>query len=121
MGEIRPANDADFARFYGGRQLNARMVGRGLWRRRLLAGFGGAIETADGEWLAFLEVPEGERKPSIYRHILQCMDEVKAHGAKVVKAWCDPEIPRSDALMKRLGFSPTDEEIDGKVVWRWVL
>jgi len=120
MADIRPADDIDFARFYGGVQVTSRWVGRALWRRRLLAGFGCVIETSDGEWMAFLEVPAAMRKPFIFRHILQVLAEVKASGARTIKATCDTAIPRAEALMLKLGFRPTDEISDGKVVWQWV-
>lgn len=120
MADIRPADDIDFARFYGGVQVTGQWIGRALWRRRLLAGFGCVIETAEGEWMAFLEVPADARKPGIYRHILEALSEVKKRGGRSIKATCDISIPRAEALMLKLGFKPTDEMLDGKVVWQWV-
>lgn len=120
MADIRPADDIDFARFYGGVQVTGQWIGRALWRRRLLAGFGCVIETAEGEWMAFLEVPAEARKPGIFRHILEVLAEARKRGARVIKATCDTSIPRAEALMLKLGFKPTDEILDGKVVWQWV-
>lgn len=120
MGDIRPADDVDFARFYGGVRVTGRWIGRALWRRRLVAGFGCIIETAEGEWMAFLEVPAADRKPHVFRHVLQVLNEAKGKGARVIKATCDTSIPRAEALMKKLGFEPTEETLDGKVVWAWV-
>lgn len=120
MADIRPADDIDFARFYGGVQVTGQWIGRGLWRRRLLAGFGCVIETGEGEWMAFLEVPAEARKPCIFRHILEVLAQAKTRGARVIKATCDTSIPRAEALMLKLGFKPTNETLDGKVVWQWV-
>lgn len=120
MTDIRPADDIDFARFYGGVQVTSQWIGKGIWRRRLLAGFGCVIEVAEGEWMAFLEVPAGERKPHIYRHILQALTDAKKRGARTIKATCDTSIPRAEALMRKLGFEPTQETLDGKVIWAWV-
>jgi hypothetical protein len=119
MAEIRDADDIDFARFYGGYQVTSRAICKGLWRRRLLAGFGGMIETGDGEWFAFLEVPSEERRPSLFRHVLKTFAEAKDKGAVVIKAACDTKIPRAEALMTKLGFKPTNEELDGKAIWEW--
>ena len=119
MSEIRDADAIDFARFYGGYEVTSRWVGKGLWRRRVLAGFGGLIETGEGEWFAFLEVPASERKPSLYRHIQGAFADAKEQGARVIRAACDSSVPRAEALMIRLGFEPTEEELDGKVIWEW--
>ena len=120
MADIRPADDIDFARFYGGVQVTAQWIGRAFWRRRLLAGFGCVIETAEGEWMAFLELPTEARKPFIFRHILKVMAEVKKRGARTIRATCDTSIPRAEALLVKLGFKPTEQTLDGKVVWQWV-
>lgn len=119
MAKIREADDLDFARFYGPMEIKSRWVGRAMWRGLAVVGFGGLIEISDGEWLAFLEVPKDERRPHVFRHVLASFAEAKAQGAKIIKAQCDMRIPRADALLARLGFKPTEEEIDGKVIWVW--
>lgn len=119
MAEIIQATEDHFARYYHGMQVTGRWVGRAMVKGRLVAGFGGLIETGDGEWLAFFEVPVHERKPSLLRHILAAFNEAKEHGAKVIKATCDTSIPRAEALMKHLGFEETDETIDEQKVWAW--
>jgi hypothetical protein len=121
MAKILPASDVDFARYYGGIEVTGRWVGRAMWRGRMIAGFGGLIETEVGEWVAFLEVPREERKPHIYRHALAAFADARQEGARVVKAWCDATIPGAEKLMKRLGFRPTEETMDDKVVWIWEL
>lgn len=119
MAEIVQATEDEFARFYHGMQVTGRWVGRAMRKGRLIAGFGGLIETKDGEWFAFFEVPAHERKPSLLRHIRAAFADAKGQGAKVIKATCDTSIPRAEALMKHLGFEPTEEQIDDKVVWAW--
>jgi RimJ/RimL family protein N-acetyltransferase len=121
MAEIGPADDIDFARYFQGMQVTTRWVGRAMRRGRLIAGFGGLLETNDGEWLAFLEVPAEERKPHVYRHVLAAFSEAKALGARRITAWCDTTIPGAEKLMKRLGFEKTDEIIEDKEVWAWGL
>lgn len=118
---IVPATDEEFSRFYGGMQVNGKWVGRAVKRGRLVSAFGGLIEATEAEWVAFLDVPSHERRPSLYRHIRAAFDEAKRQGAKVIKATCDTSIPRAEALMKHLGFEPTEEMFEDKVVWRWQL
>lgn len=118
---IVPATDEEFSRFYGGMQVNGKWIGRAIKRGRLVSAFGGLIETTEGEWMAFLDVPSHERRPSLYRHIRAAFDEAKRQGAKVIKATCDMSIPRAEALMTHLGFEPTEEMFEDKVVWRWQL
>lgn len=115
--EIVPATDDDIARFYGGIEFTGKWFAKAMRRGSLVSGFGGMIETEDGVWFAFLEVPAHERKPILYRHIRDAFDRVKGQGAKVIKATCDTTIPNAEKLMVRLGFRPTDEELNGKVVW----
>lgn len=117
MSEIRDADDVDFARFFGCVQVTSRWVGKGLWRRRVLAAFGCLIEMQDGVWMGFLDLPVAARRPSVYRHIRQVMDKAREQGATIIKAGCDTSIPRAQELMERLGFEPTDEEFEGKTVW----
>lgn len=119
MAKITPATDIDFARYYGGVEVTGRWVGRAMWRGRMIAGFGGLIETDTGEWFAFLEVPREERKPHVFRHVLAAITEAKEQGAKIIKATCDTSIPRAEELMKHLGFEPTEEIVNNKVVWKW--
>lgn len=117
MGDVVRATDDEFARFYGCMQVTGKWVGRAIKRGRLVAAFGGMIEVSDGEWVAFLEVPQHERRPSLFRHILAVFDEARASGATVIKATCDMRIPRAEALMLKLGFEQTQEEHDGRAVW----
>lgn len=117
MAEVERATDEDFARYFGGQQVTGRWVGRAMKRGRLVAGFGGLIEIDDAEWLAFFEVPDEERKPSLLRHIKAAFAEAKEQGARVIKATCDTRIDRAEALMRHLGFEPTEEQHDGRAVW----
>ena len=120
MPTIQMATDDDVARFYGGIQFNTRWVAKSMRKGRLVAGMGGLLEVEPGLWIGFLEVPEGERRPSIYRHVIEMLAAAKEAGAVKIKTWCDHSIPRAEAMMVKLGFSPTDETIDDKVVWAWV-
>lgn len=116
---VSPATDDDIARFYGGIQFNAPWVAKAMHKGRLVAGIGGLIEIEPGTWIGFLEVPAHERTPSLYRHVIEVLDQAKQAGAVCIKTWCDDRIPRAEAMMRKLGFVPTDETIDNKVVWAW--
>ncbi|MGV2099055.1 hypothetical protein [Rhizobium sp. 21-4511-3d] len=116
-GEIVTATEDDIARFYGAIEFQSQWAARVLRKGSFVAGFGGLIEIEDGTWFAFFEVPAHLRKPSVYRHIVSAFNEAKAKGARIVKAHCNSAIPRAKELMERLGFEPTDEMINGKVVW----
>lgn len=116
-GEILPATEDDIARFYGAIEFHSQWAARALRKGSLVAGVGGLLEIENGVWFAFFEVPAHERRPSVYRHILAAFNEAKEKGARTVKAHCSTGIPRAKELMERLGFTPTDEMINGKVVW----
>lgn len=115
--EIVPADDVLLAAFYGGYGIKGRWIGRAAKRGRLIAAFGGVIETKPGEWIAFLDVPTHLRKPILVRHMVRGMEEAKALGAKVFKTTCNTDIPRAEALLRHFGFEPTDEMHDGRRVW----
>lgn len=116
MADIRPASEDDLVRFYGC-TITSQWLGQAMWRGRIIAGFGGMFEAESGSWWAFLEVPANERKPFLYRRILAVFKQAQEQGCHTVRALCDPSVPRADALMTRLGFSRTDETIDGRAVW----
>ena len=115
--EICPATEDDIARFYGAVEIQSQWAARVLRKGSFDAGFGGLLEIETGVWFAFFEVPAHLRKPSVYRHIVSAFNVAKAKGAHTVKAHCNTDIPRAKELMQRLGFTPTDEAINGKVVW----
>jgi hypothetical protein len=113
------ATEDDVHRFYG-IEFGAGWHGRVMRKGRLVAAFGGALESAEpGVWFGFLEVPKHLRRPVLLRHALSVLKEAKASGATIIRAACDESIPRAREFMERLGFSPTDETIDGKKVWEW--
>lgn len=112
---IEPASEDDFARFYHGIVPTGQWTGRIVRKGRLIAGFGGAMEVANGVWFAFLDIPTHVRTPVVYRHIRHAIAGIGA-GAEI-RAVCDVGIPRAKEMLERLGFEPTDEEIDGKAVW----
>lgn len=117
--EVRPATDEDLARFYGGITFTSPWTGRAIRRGRLIAGFGGAVEVESGVWVAFLDVPAHMRKPSLYRHVRAGMTEIVERGGHTIRAAVDDSIPQALNFMVRLGFKPTDEQIDGRAVFEW--
>lgn len=119
MAEIVQATDDDVARCFRGVLFTSRWFGKAIRKGKLVAGIGGVIDLGDGLWFAFLDVPAYLRSPAMYRHILNGMDEAIKLGATRIRALCDTDVPRAEALMTRLGFEPTEEETDGKVVWEW--
>jgi hypothetical protein len=117
---VEPATEDDIHRFYGGIEFKTGWHGRVMRKGRLVAAFGGALESEEpGVWYGFLEVPRHLRRPALLRHALSVLNEAKASGAKVIRAVCDENIPRAREFMLRLGFKPTDETIDDKAVWEW--
>jgi hypothetical protein len=118
-GVIATATDDDVARFYGPIEFTSRYVAKALRKGKLVAALGGAFEHKDGVWYGFLEIPVSERRLSVYRHTVRLLQEVKAAGAVMVRATCQTEIPRAAEFLARLGFVPTEDEIDGRQVWEW--
>ncbi len=117
MPEILEATDDDIARASGGMQFTGQWIAKTIKRGRLVDAVGGAFEIEDGVWFAFLELPERYRAPSVFRHIKAGMAQARERGATTIKATCDLRIPRAKEMMERLGFEPTDEIINGEVVW----
>lgn len=117
--EIVDATEDDIVRFYGPIVFQGRWVAKAIRKGSLVSAFGGLIEENEGEWLAFFEVPPHLRRPSIYRHIVAAFNEVKGHGAKVIKAICDTRIDGAEKLIRHLGFLPTDSTINGMQVFEW--
>lgn len=119
MDEIVTATDDDVARFYRGVQFTAPWVGKAIRRGKLVAGFGGVMEIGEGLWFAFLDIPAHLRRPSIYRHVLGVLDEAQAMGALKIRAVCDTGVPRAEAMLRRIGFEPTEETDGERTVFEW--
>src|SRR6478609_8351009 len=117
MPRIQEATDDDIARASGGMQFTGQWVAKTIKRGRLVDAVGGAFEIEDGVWFGFLELPERYRAPSVFRHVRAVMTEARGRGATTIKATCDLRIPRAKEMMVWLGFEPTDEIINGEVVW----
>lgn len=117
MAEIVPATDDDLARASGGMQFSSRWIGKAMHKGRLVAAIGGVFEVEEGVWFGFLELPSHVRRPSVYRHVKGVLAQAVEQGATTIRATCDMHIPRAEEMMRRLGFEPTDEELNGKVIW----
>lgn len=117
MGEVIQATDDDLARASGGLQFETQWVGKAVHRGRLVEAIGGAFEIEHGVWFGFMEVPAQLRRPSVFRHVRHVITQAREKGATILKATCDADIPRAKEMMQRLGFEPTEEEINGKVIW----
>lgn len=118
MPHIQDATDDDIARASGGMQFTSQWVAKTIKRGRLVDAVGGAFEIEDGVWFGFLELPERYRAPSVFRHVRAILLDAMNRGATTFKATCDLRIPRAKEMMERLGFEPTDEIINGEVVWK---
>lgn len=114
------ATPLDMIKGYGV-EINGPYVAKAIHKGDLVAGIGGLVEVEPGTWFAFLGIPAHERKPSMLRHILACFESAKAQGARTVRAFCDTSIPGAEKLMLRLGFKPTEEIIDDRTVWVWLI
>lgn len=119
MEEIVTATDDDVARFYRGVQFTAPWVGKVIRKGKFIAGFGGVMEIGEGLWYAFLDVPAHLRRPMIYRHALGVLDEAKSMGAMKIRAICDTSVTRAEAMLRRIGFEPTDETDGERTVFEW--
>lgn len=115
------ATEDDIARYYGPISFMNKWTARVIRKGSLVAAFGGIVEISDGVWQAFFEVPAYLRKPSIFRHILAGFDEAKAQGAREIRAFCNTDIEGAERLMRHLGFRPTDETIEDRTVWKWLI
>lgn len=116
---IERATIEDIVRWYGPIEFTAQWSAKVIKKGSLVVAFAGIIEIESGVWFAFFEVPKQHRKPILLRHIREIVDDVIQKGAKVIKAYCDHDIPRSEALMKHLGFVETKELLGEKVIWQW--
>jgi hypothetical protein len=114
---IDDATDDDVARFYPGTQINGNWIAKVFRKGSLVAAFGGFLDLGDGVWFAFLDVPAYLRKPMLYRHVVHAFSEVKARGARIIRAHCDSRIPGAEKLMRHMGFVQTDESYQGVCVW----
>lgn len=118
MDQVVEATDEDLARMFGGVVIHGEWYGLCARRGRLVTAMGGVLRKEDA-FYAFLEVPAYMRGRYVYRHAFRFLQSLKERGVQSVRASCDETIPRAKEFMERLGFTETDEQLDGRTVWEW--
>lgn len=110
---VDKATEDDVARFYGGIEFTGDWEGYVIRKGKLIAAFAGIFRNGE-DWFAIFEVPAHLRTPTLYRRAKRFL----AGKTEPIKAVCDMRIPRAEEFMTRLGFEPTDEVLDNKVIWK---
>ena len=67
--------------------------------------------------LAWLVRPEAQGRGIATEAVVLAVDELRAGGVTTLAACIAPGHVASEAVARRIGFQPTDREVDGERVW----
>lgn len=112
---LRPAADADWQAVFGqpAPEHWAGLVADG-------AGMGGMYLAQDGRWWAtFLRFPGVTMAKTAHKAALWTLDAARV-GDITLHAIADQSIEGSEFWLRRLGFRPTEEHIEGHQVYQWI-
>ena len=119
--DIRKARPADITRLSGATIVEGgRYIGWTGWIGRLAVGTGGVVMQPDGRATALFGCLPGYRHllgVSFHRRTVRLLKRLDMAGVKTLVAMCDPEIEPADRWLRRLGFRPRGDVIDGEMVY----
>ena len=118
--EVVPLSEGELARFY---KVDTRSISPilGLAGKRgaLTIGAGGIVHGNDGRVWGFLDILPGKAPKIAFRHMRRFLVDRRAEGVREIHVTRDDSFSTSEALLKRLGFTKTDETYESKEVWVW--
>ena len=117
MEQIERATDIDFVRFYK-HEPPKEWIGYAVKKGKLVKSMAGVAKLEDGSFFGFLNITDKYRKPILFRQVLRALLlAARELNATTVKTTCDLDIPHAEFFLRRLGFLPTDDEINNQKVW----
>ena len=83
-----------------------------------LAGLGGAVWFAGACWVFFAVYDERMRSAiMVHRRARKFLNILQETGEPLILALCDEWRPRAMEWMRRLGFEPTEQTLEGRTIW----
>ena len=113
---LRTATAEDWTRLTG-LKVPAHWIGLVYEEDGEALGIGGLFEGADGRWWAAVKA-NARRPVALWRAAHEVLDVARVVGVAVC-ALPDPRIDGALSFLERLGFSATDETIEGHRILIW--
>lgn len=107
--------EIEFRRFYG-REPPGPIFGWALRDGLLTLGVGGIVIDEYGERWAFVDALPSAPRSQWYRVAKRFLEKLRSLGVGTVKA-APGEFATADRFLRRLGFVPTGEMVDGREVY----
>lgn len=114
---ILPASDADFVAFYG-RPAPETWLGMAAWDDGLIVGMGLVVWNENGCAMGFVDRRGPVSAFAMHRAVKKVLGILKSVGEPAVYVTCDERIAKAEYWLKRLGFTPMD---DNPEVWQVTL
>ncbi len=116
--EYRVTRQDDFIRFHVRIEEGARWIGWTAWAGRRAVALGGVTIVGNKAWGHFGAMDDYRELVlrGLHRRTLKLLRRLDRAGLGDIRATCEDRHPRAAEWMRRLGFMPTDEAVDGVTV-----
>lgn len=120
MIEVKPIDAGEVHRFYKGQfKFNVPVFGYAARKGLMTIGLGGIWQELDGRVWGFIAFKPGYRYRLLYRYMRLLLKEAEQSGIPEIYVVRDHSFETSERLLRRGGFTKTDEQIEGFEVWVW--
>jgi len=120
MIEVKPIDAGEIHRFYKGQfKFNVPVLGYAARKGLMTSGLGGIWQEIDGRVWGFMAFKPGHRGGFFYRYAKLFLAEAERSGIPEIYVVRDHRLPTSERLLRRCGFTITEEKIADFWVWVW--
>jgi hypothetical protein len=113
-----PLTEREMTRLYKV-PVSGPVIGIAGRRGMITVAAGGLLIGDDSRVWGFIDLHPCARTPLLYRYVKRFLQERKEDGVKEIYVTRDASIETSEEFLKRIGFSKTNETLEGNEVWIW--
>jgi len=120
MIKVKRIDPLELTRFYRGRvEFHFPVWGYAARRGILTTSIGGIWQGTDNRVWGFIDFKPGHRGNILYRYMRKLLAEAEEMGVPEIYTVRDHNHPTSERLLRRGGFTKTEEQLEDHEVWVW--